>query len=423
MAQSNVFTAFAQPVKSVQDYDDERAARELGRLNLQEKRRANQLSELTVQQQTADRSTLQRLAQESGGDENKLIAALRGSGSSALMDMGSAREKAMLDRRKTEADVGKTSAETLAKQLDAMKFLSTGVMANPSPQNAALAIDAFERMTGRQMPEERQKLAVLQTPEQVRQWAAGHSLQADQLLPKLQSINAGGAMVQQAIDPLTGRASETGRTTITQSADNAATQATARANNQASMAVQMRGQNMANERARDANMTQRELLIQEKGLKIAELQEQANARARAKDANTAAIQNQIAVIDKALDHPGRSAATGLSGTIDPRNYVPGTDATDFRAVLDQIGGSAFLQAFESLKGGGAITEMEGKKASDAIARLNRTQSDSEFEVALNDLRQVMADGYKRISGKEYVGRSGVASKPAQTKSGATASNW
>lgn len=116
----------------------------------------------------------------------------------------------------------------------------------------------------------------------------------------------------------------------------------------------------------------------------------------AKDAKRAAISAQIAVIDKALAHPGRATSTGLSGTIDPRNYIPGTDAADFRAVLDQIGGTAFLQAFESLKGGGQITEVEGKKATDAIARLSRAQSDKEFEQSLRDLREVMVSGQKRL---------------------------
>ena len=70
-------------------------------------------------------------------------------------------------------------------------------------------------------------------------------------------------------------------------------------------------------------------------------------------------------------------------------------------VLDQLGGAAFLQAFESLKGGGQITEVEGKKATDAMARLNRAQSDGEFELALRELREIMTAGYKRLAGVDY----------------------
>jgi hypothetical protein len=174
--------------------------------------------------------------------------------------------------------------------------------------------------------------------------------------------------------------------------------------------VTMRGQNMTDSRARELNETTKSLGNQEKELRIQEMQGKLDEKARGKDASISSIGNQIGVIDKALKHPGRETATGLSGAADPRNYVWGTDATDFKTVLDQIGGAAFLQAFESLKGGGAITEVEGKKATDAMARLNRAQSDKEFKSSLDELRGVMTTGYKRLSGKDYAGQP-AAPKP------------
>lgn len=97
----------------------------------------------------------------------------------------------------------------------------------------------------------------------------------------------------------------------------------------------------------------------------------------------------IALIDKALKHPGRAASTGLS-SVNPLNLIPGSPAADFRAVLDQLRGGTFLQAFQSLKGGGAITQTEGTKAEQAIARLDTAQSDAEFIQALQELRDVAA---------------------------------
>lgn len=163
--------------------------------------------------------------------------------------------------------------------------------------------------------------------------------------------------------------------------------------------ITMRGQDMQNVRSKDYNEAVRGLNLQQKELQLEKLQGERADRNAAKDAQTASIQAQLGVIDKALNHPGRKTSTGLSGTIDPRNYIPGTDAADFRAVLDQIGGTAFLQAFESLKGGGQITEVEGRKATEAIARLNRAQSDKEFENSLKDLRAVMVSGLERQRSK------------------------
>jgi hypothetical protein len=108
----------------------------------------------------------------------------------------------------------------------------------------------------------------------------------------------------------------------------------------------------------------------------------------------------LGVLDKALNHPGLDTATGLSGTIDPRNYIPGTDAKDFNVVMDQIKGKAFLQAFQTLKGGGQITEVEGKKATDAIARLNTAQSTPEFKKALMELRDVAVSANARMTGSD-----------------------
>lgn len=110
-------------------------------------------------------------------------------------------------------------------------------------------------------------------------------------------------------------------------------------------------------------------------------------------------QTAIALIDKAINHPGRAAATGASSKFDPRNYAPGTDATNFRVLLDQLKGGTFLQAFQSLKGGGAITQVEGTKAEQAIARLDQAQSDEEFLVALNDLRAIAAAAPVRAQAK------------------------
>jgi nitrous oxide reductase accessory protein NosL len=103
----------------------------------------------------------------------------------------------------------------------------------------------------------------------------------------------------------------------------------------------------------------------------------------------------INIIDQLIEHPGRETATGLSGMVDPRNYLPGTEATDFHVMKRQLQGKAFLEAFESLKGGGVITEVEGMKATEALARLDTAQSDEAYEAALRDFRSVIEIGTER----------------------------
>ena len=109
----------------------------------------------------------------------------------------------------------------------------------------------------------------------------------------------------------------------------------------------------------------------------------------------ATAQSSIQVIDEALKHAGLAAAVG---PIDARTPTIMPDARAFEAYHNQIKGKAFLAAFESLKGGGQITEIEGQKAEQAIARLDLAQSEEDYKKALRDLREVLTVALKRNQG-------------------------
>ncbi len=68
---------------------------------------------------------------------------------------------------------------------------------------------------------------------------------------------------------------------------------------------------------------------------------------------------------------------------------------DLLARVEQISGRAFLEAFETLKGGGQITEIEGQRATQAIARLQRTQSPEAFQEALFEFADIVRRGIER----------------------------
>jgi len=75
--------------------------------------------------------------------------------------------------------------------------------------------------------------------------------------------------------------------------------------------------------------------------------------------------------------------------------APGTNAADATALWKQIQGQAFLDAFERLRGGGAITQIEGEKATAAKARLDRAQSIEAITSALNDLEGIFLNAQQR----------------------------
>lgn len=111
----------------------------------------------------------------------------------------------------------------------------------------------------------------------------------------------------------------------------------------------------------------------------------------------------LGTIDKALNHPGLSRSTGMMSMIPDR---PGSDAADFKAVHNQIAGQVFLDAFERLKGAGAITDMEGNQARNAAARLDLAQSEEAYKSALTELKDITNRGRQRLIDRVGGGGSG-----------------
>ena len=93
---------------------------------------------------------------------------------------------------------------------------------------------------------------------------------------------------------------------------------------------------------------------------------------------------------------GRKPLAGFETAVGfglPSYLTPaGSSASDFRVRLDQIKDRTFLQAFESLKGSGQITEKEGEKATSALNRMSTAQSEIEFIKAAREFEQNLRTG-------------------------------
>lgn len=108
----------------------------------------------------------------------------------------------------------------------------------------------------------------------------------------------------------------------------------------------------------------------------------------------------IQLLDDLVNHPGFGIMVGKSNPIgEIAGFIPGTDARDFKARFDQVKGKQFLEAFETLKGGGQITEIEGVKATQAISRMERAQSEQEFVNAAREFQGIIRRGMGRAATK------------------------
>lgn len=93
---------------------------------------------------------------------------------------------------------------------------------------------------------------------------------------------------------------------------------------------------------------------------------------------------------------------GFKQAVGTSSYIPvirGTLAADFLTDLEGLKGKAFLQAFEQLKGAGAITEKEGEAATKATAILDTSRSEDAFKRGLEDLKQITLTAQARAAAK------------------------
>lgn len=90
------------------------------------------------------------------------------------------------------------------------------------------------------------------------------------------------------------------------------------------------------------------------------------------------------LVRQASVHPGFESVVGAPSPGKVTQFIPGTEAAGFKALQDQITGKQFMQAYETLKGGGQITELEGQKATDALSRMKTSQSEAEYKKAADE---------------------------------------
>lgn len=203
----------------------------------------------------------------------------------------------------------------------------------------------------------------------------------------------------------------------------------------ASNTTQQRGQNMADSRARDRLSwesnpeAQATMAGAKEGAKI-----QAKSTVEAQIGLPAAMKHveevnniitqmigDAKVSDKgkivipeggAKPHKGFQVSVGASAQ-PGFQFIAGTDKANFYALKDQITSDAFLTAYkDSLKGGGAITEIEGEKGTQALLRARTSQSEAEFVKALREFQQSNARVAESMATRAGVNTKAPVAAPA-----------
>jgi hypothetical protein len=249
---TSIYQGLIQP-RSVGDYQAEYDRQQLGQQQLQQNALGLQQSRQkldeygrTVREQDAARNMLGSLP--SNATDEQRVNGLYGLGTQYGMTQAETLRKSMIERQKAQSEAQAKQAETVTKYLGITKDLATRVMAMPTPQSAMAALQqsrAYAQALGLgdiDTSQDEQIIASLQSPEEIKQWAAGHALQADKLLPTIKQQDNGGTNQTLAFDALTGKPTVTSTTAKTATPESLL-----------SASTQRRGQDLTDARMRDAN--------------------------------------------------------------------------------------------------------------------------------------------------------------------------
>ena len=199
--------------------------------------------------------------------------------------------------------------------------------------------------------------------------------------------------------------------------------ATSRRGQDIQAATTRRGQDLTERRERDLALAENIAAARATGKVLAENKVAAQA---ALPGAIATAEQTLALIDEMIGDArvgrdgkkwevpkgGRQPAAGfkdyVGATMKPfMRLIEGSDAAGYERRQLQIEGKTFLEAFESLKGGGAITEIEGAKGTQAISRMNKAQSEVEYIKAARELQEVVRKGVERARAKAGAGGAGA----------------
>lgn len=392
---------------------------------LQNAAQSNQLNQMKMEE-------YKRGLAEEDQFKNALLSSKDDAGiKNAFYSLGQKGVKAYADYQKSNVETGNlklTGQETQGKinkqKMEQRQATLRDTSRNPSDANLTAHVEdvmmspfysAEEKAASQRMLTQ---LLAMPIPDR-QAFLASQGASASDLKPNIQMQNIGGSSNVLSVPAYGGAPTTLSTTKMTASPGELLTASTAKAGQD----ITKRGQDLTNARelekiAIDKGKNSPEYIAME-----ARMKEQGKGQAKFETAAPQAIataEQMLSKIDQMVGapaklnakgqviekgtaaHPGFKAAVGASSLIPT---MPGSKAADFEARLDEIKGGAFLEAYNTLRGGGSITEVEGQKATQAITRMSTAQSEKEFIDAARDFQNVIRIGIKRS--KEKLGSGGT----------------
>jgi hypothetical protein len=346
-------------------------------------------------------------------DETKLYSGLAQGGLGSQIP---GLQKAELERRKTGFATSKEQSEAILKRLEFKRTQLEGVTTPDAYVNWALS-SFDDPLLGPTLRE------IGSSPEKVMERINQAAQQPNALQNLIEESKLGSDKFAQLVKDRAGQQ-------ITVRGQNIQAQTTRRGQDIQAQTTR-RGQDITEQRERDLTLAENQAAAKARGKVIAENKVEAE---RALPGAIATAEQTLTLIDEMIGDArvskdgkkwevpkgGRDPAEGFTDYVGlgfpGERFLEGSDAASYERRQLQIEGKTFLEAFESLRGGGAITEVEGAKGQQAISRMNKAQSEVEYVKAARELQEVVRKGVERARTKAGVapgggGTAGGASNP------------
>lgn len=121
------------------------------------------------------------------------------------------------------------------------------------------------------------------------------------------------------------------------------------------------------------------------------------ADAKAIASQVGELDTTIGLVDEIVNNPAFKQVFGLSGAVDPRNYIPGSAAQYLKSQIEQLKAFLALENRQKLKGQGTISDREFKVLTDAATALNAKLGDQDALRELTKLRDALTGRRSELS--------------------------
>jgi hypothetical protein len=312
-------------------------------------------------------------------------------------------DESALGRQKLETEKENAKFNRIKQISGVYKDTATAIMANPTPEAAIANLTRFNRLTGEDVSQEVEQVSRM-TPDQIKQWAAGHALEADKLLTKFETKDTNGQLVTQGIDPLTGKVTVTNQIQKTMSPAEIERNKIDKQRlgiDQAKFGLDRQKFEFDKTQGGGGGKAPAGYQFKPDGtlmaipggpadIKAGEIGQKAEQR---RQNNLGQTENVINAVDEALNKVG-FFTTGLVGS--NLGILPSTDAYDLKQTVETIKANLGFQQLQAMReasptGGalGSVAVQELNALQSTIANLNPNQSQEQITKNLKKVRQHM----------------------------------